>query len=173
MYTSSAYIIGFAIFVTFYFTGGQITLPLVFQTISLLFAIRLEVVFMLPMSIHTINEIKVGCKRIQVIHHFFLFSQSAKSLKSNTGEGSFYWIGIRYAMPYCQKYTPPHCFFCNFAGWVILIYRLTSWLNAFSNTEIFSSSLTICFYYLTCYQQGSCDEDSYHILKLSSFRSVY
>ena len=22
-------------------------------------------------------------------------------------------------MPYSQKYTPPHCFFCNFAGWVI------------------------------------------------------
>ena len=20
-------------------------------------------------------------------------------------------------MPYTQKYTPPHCFFCNFAGW--------------------------------------------------------
>ena len=45
-------------------------------------------------------------------------TQPAKSLKSNTGGGSFCWIGIQYAMPYCQKYTPPHCFFCNFAGWV-------------------------------------------------------
>ena len=43
-------------------------------------------------------------------------NQPAKSLKSNTG-GSFCWIGIQYAMPYSQKYTPPHCFFCNFAGW--------------------------------------------------------
>ena len=22
-------------------------------------------------------------------------------------------------MPYSQKYTPPHCFFCNFAGWAV------------------------------------------------------
>ena len=42
-------------------------------------------------------------------------TQPAKSLKSNTGGGSFCWIGIQYAVPYTQKYTPPHCFFCNFA----------------------------------------------------------
>ena len=42
-------------------------------------------------------------------------TQPAKSLKSNIG-GSFCWIGIQYAMPYTQKYTPPHWFFCNFAG---------------------------------------------------------
>ena len=24
---------------------------------------------------------------------------------------------MQYTMPYSQKYTPPHCFFCNFAGW--------------------------------------------------------
>ena len=29
-------------------------------------------------------------------------SQPEKSLKSNTGGGSFCWIGIHYAMPYCQ-----------------------------------------------------------------------
>ena len=46
-----------------------------------------------------------------------LTSQSAKSLKCNTGGVSFCWIGIQYAMPYSQKYTLPHCFFCNFAGW--------------------------------------------------------
>ena len=47
-------------------------------------------------------------------------SQPAKSLKSNPGGVSFCWIGIQNAMPYCSKYTPPHCFFCNFAGWVHL-----------------------------------------------------
>ena len=40
-----------------------------------------------------------------------------KIAKNNTGGGSFCWIGIKYAMPYSQKYTPSHCFFCNFAGW--------------------------------------------------------
>ena len=45
-------------------------------------------------------------------------SQPAKSLKGNTGGGSFCSIGIQYAMPFSRKYTPPHCFFCTFAGWV-------------------------------------------------------
>ena len=49
------------------------------------------------------------------------YTQPAKSLKSNTGGDSFCWIGIQYAMPYSQKYTPPHCFFCNLAGWVVLL----------------------------------------------------
>jgi len=66
VYSSSAYIIGFIIFITFYFMGGQITLPVVFQTLSLLFAIRFEVTFMLPMGVQYLNEMKVGCKRIQV-----------------------------------------------------------------------------------------------------------
>ena len=25
-------------------------------------------------------------------------------------------------MPYSPKYTPPHCFFCNFAGWEICFF---------------------------------------------------
>ena len=37
---------------------------------------------------------------------------------------SFCWIGTRNAMPYTQKYTPPHCFFCNFVGWVSVLFRL-------------------------------------------------
>ena len=44
-------------------------------------------------------------------------SKPAKSLKGNTGGGSFCGIGITYAMPFSQKCTPPHCFFCNFACW--------------------------------------------------------
>ena len=44
--------------------------------------------------------------------------QPAKLLKSNTGGVSFCWIGNQYAMPYSQKYTPPHSFFWNFARWV-------------------------------------------------------
>ena len=43
----------------------------------------------------------------------------AKLLKSNTGGVSFCSIGIQYAMPYSQKYTPPHCLFCKFAGWEV------------------------------------------------------
>ena len=44
--------------------------------------------------------------------------QPAKSLKSNTGGVSFCWINIQYAMPFCRKYTSPHCFFCKFANWI-------------------------------------------------------
>ena len=47
-------------------------------------------------------------------------TQPAKSLKSNTGGMSFCWNGIQYARPYSQKYTPPYCFFCNFASWVVI-----------------------------------------------------
>ena len=50
-------------------------------------------------------------------------SQPAKSLKSNTGGVSFCWIGIQCAVPCSQKYTPPHCFFWEFAGWVISNHR--------------------------------------------------
>ena len=46
-------------------------------------------------------------------------SKHIPAVKSNTGWESFCWIGIQYAMPYSQKYTPPHCFYCNFAGWVV------------------------------------------------------
>ena len=46
----------------------------------------------------------------------------AKSLKGNTGEVDFCWIFVEFLLnfweiPYSQKYTPPHCFFYNFAGW--------------------------------------------------------
>ena len=43
---------------------------------------------------------------------------SRQNRKSNTGGVSFCWIGIQYAIPYSQEYTPAHCFFCSFAGWV-------------------------------------------------------
>ena len=43
----------------------------------------------------------------------FAFSQPPKSLKSNTRGRSFCWIGIQYAMPDSQKYTPTYCFFCR------------------------------------------------------------
>ena len=30
-------------------------------------------------------------------------------------------------MLYSQKYTPPHCFFCNFAGWRIFFFEIRNW----------------------------------------------
>ena len=44
-------------------------------------------------------------------------SQPAKSLKSNTGVREFLFNRHSICGPYSQKYTPPHCFFCNFADW--------------------------------------------------------
>ena len=49
-------------------------------------------------------------------------SQPAKSLKSNTGGGSFCLISIEDAVPYTQKYTPPHCLLSDFAGWASRYY---------------------------------------------------
>ena len=50
-------------------------------------------------------------------------SQSAETLKSNTGVVSFCRIGIQNAMLYTQKYTPLHCFFINFACWDLFTYQ--------------------------------------------------
>ena len=64
-------------------------------------------------------------------------TQPAKSLKGNTGGGSFCWIGIQYAMPYSQKYTHPHCFFCNIAGWKDFIDCLwiCKWIHLLAGEE--------------------------------------
>ena len=70
------------------------------------------------------------------------YTQPAKSLKSNTGGGSFCWIGIQYAMPYSQKYTPPHCFFCNFAGWVSTFREN---IKTHTNTEQEGTSIFLAF----------------------------
>ena len=37
-----------------------------------------------------------------------------ETLKDNSGGVRFCWIDIQYTMPYSKKYSPPHCFFCNF-----------------------------------------------------------
>ena len=72
----------------------------------------------------------------------------AKSLKSNTGGGSFCWIGIENAMLYTHKYTPPHCFFCNFAGWESLMYHFIEKFALFlKQTDQFS------------YVKGACKQD--------------
>ena len=44
------------------------------------------------------------------------YNPPGKTLKSNTGGVSFCRIGIQNAARYPQKYTPPYCFFCNFAS---------------------------------------------------------
>ena len=43
---------------------------------------------------------------------------SKKILKSNSGGVTICRIRIQYAILFGQKYTPPYCFFCNFAGWI-------------------------------------------------------
>ena len=58
------------------------------------------------------------------------FTHPAKSLQSNTGGGSFCLIGIQYAMPYSEKYTPPHCFFCIFAGWASRVYYISQYFKS-------------------------------------------
>lgn len=73
-YSSFPYVVGFIIFSTFYAMGGTITLSVVFQTISLMFACRFEIINMLPAGIQMVNEMKVSCRRIQVNNVFFLES---------------------------------------------------------------------------------------------------
>ena len=71
-------------------------------------------------SVENIRKLKKTCSDCKTIKTLFKMwtTQPAKLLKSITGGVSFSWIGIQYTMPYSQKYTSPHCFFCNFAGWV-------------------------------------------------------
>ena len=62
---------------------------------------------------------------------------------------SFCWIGIQ-KYKYSQKYTPPYCFFSNFAGWdetclwtsmmfstqkICIVYNQLSWTK-YSDTQI-------------------------------------
>ena len=70
------------------------------------------------------------------------YTQPAKSLKINTGGGSFCRIGIRNAMPYSQKYTPPQCFFCKFAGWVMFtLYPPSFYVRIFFIRLVYFSHL--------------------------------
>ena len=51
-----------------------------------------------------------------------LTSRPVQTLKSNTGGVSCCWTGIENSTLYTQKYTPPHCFLCNFktySPWVV------------------------------------------------------
>ena len=70
-------------------------------------------------TVCSISELNfnISCQKPQspcVLWWVLPSSQPEKSLKSNTGGVSFCWIGIEYAVPYNQKYTPSNCFFCNF-----------------------------------------------------------
>ena len=82
----------------------------------------LKVVYLLHSS-----QLSVVCASIVTLksfYHYLIRLMSAKSLKSNTGGGSFCWIGIENAVPYTQKYTPPHCFLCNFSGLILSLFRI-------------------------------------------------
>ena len=79
-------------------------------------------------QIYIIKDKKIVCAKVATIYDICILitSQPAKSLKSNTGGGSFCWISIQYAMPYSQKYTPPYCVFCKFADWVVRFIEMPS-----------------------------------------------
>ena len=45
---------------------------------------------------------------------------------------------MQYTMPYSQKYTPPHCFFHNFAGWVnfnFVLFLFLRYVEKLKNAE--------------------------------------
>ena len=44
--------------------------------------------------------------------------------KTQLRRNRFCWIGIQYVLLYRQKYTPPHYFFCNFAGYVNILLKV-------------------------------------------------
>lgn len=66
MFGATPYLVSLAIFGTFYARGGELSLPMVFQTLALLFAVRFEVIQIFPLTIQLVMEARVGCKRIQV-----------------------------------------------------------------------------------------------------------
>ena len=53
------------------------------------------------------KEIKKNRRSIIIVN-----KPVGKTLKGYSGG-----VYIQYAMKYSQKHTPPHCFFCNLAGW--------------------------------------------------------
>jgi len=79
MYTCIPYIAALATFVTFYYHGNDnISVALVAGTISVFFAIRMEVTYLFVSAIQAFAEGKASCERIQVIevflNKFFFFS---------------------------------------------------------------------------------------------------
>ena len=71
-----------------------------------------------------------------------------KKTKNELWRSVFFWTGIQNAILYSQKYTPPHCFSCNFAGWLISLcvlpcpYKRVTILFVFIATPL--ESTTYC-----------------------------
>ena len=62
------------------------------------------------------------------------YTQPAKSLKKHVWRVCFCWIGIQNTVSFCQKYTPPNCFFSDFAGWGLsydLVVKFLNWIIQF------------------------------------------
>lgn len=66
MFSTTHHLVLLAIIGTFYLRGGNVSLPLVFQTLGLMFSIRFEVMHILPLAIQMAMEARVALKRIQV-----------------------------------------------------------------------------------------------------------
>ena len=56
-------------------------------------------------------------------------------------------------MPYTQKYTPPHCFFCNFAGWVVCILFLPPKFARVRTFTIKMKALKTIYIYIPIYDK--------------------
>lgn len=64
---SSPYIVALATFATSYYHGTEnLSLQLVALTMSVFYAIRLQVMYYFPMSLQLLFEGRVGCRRVQV-----------------------------------------------------------------------------------------------------------
>ena len=67
LYGCSPYLVAMATFVTFYHHGdGHLTVAMVAGTMSIFFAIRMEVTYFFGLGVQGWFEGKASCKRIQV-----------------------------------------------------------------------------------------------------------
>lgn len=67
LYGCSPYIVALATFVTFYYHGdGHLTVAMVAGTMSIFFAIRMEVTYFFGLGVQGWFEGKASCKRLQV-----------------------------------------------------------------------------------------------------------
>lgn len=66
MSNSVPHLVALAVLGTFYAVGGELTLPVVFQTIAVMYMSRYEIIEMFPTVIQLIMEAYVGCKRLEV-----------------------------------------------------------------------------------------------------------
>ena len=81
IYSNIPFIGGLSIFVTYFYYGEtHLTVPLVVGTMSIIFAIRMEVTRFFTSAILGYSEGKTSCRRIQVSMSIFFFDQNKKKI---------------------------------------------------------------------------------------------